>query len=98
MVAYSVEATNEILLPVHQVPGQPTFCTLCQLYQELQEFLGKVVHLDHTDEGYSGYMMMKAAYALYSTTRWKDPADVGNYFIVPMTDITHTDQKYKESK
>ena len=53
-------------------------------------------HPDHTDEGCAGYMMMQVSYALYSTTKWKDPADVGNYFNVPTTAITDTDQKYEE--
>ena len=53
---------------------------------------------DHPDEGYSGYMMTPAAYALYSTTIWKDTADGGNYFIVPTTAITDTDQQSVERK
>ena len=50
-------------------------------------------HPDHQDEGYSGYMMTQAVYALHSTTKWQDPADVGNYFILPATAITNTNQK-----
>ena len=57
MVTYSVEVINVILLPVCQVPGRPDFRTLWQLSQELQEFLGKMEHPDHLDEGYAGYMM-----------------------------------------
>ena len=55
-------------------------------------------HPDHTDEGYSVYMMTQAAYVLYSTTKWQDPADVGDYFIVPTTAITYTNHKSEESK
>ena len=53
---------------------------------------------DHPDEGYSGYMMNTATYAFYPTTRWQDPDNVGNYFIVPTTAITETDQKPEERK
>ena len=55
-------------------------------------------HPDHPDEGYAGYMMTKVASELYSTTRWKDPADLGNYFIDPTTNITNTDQRPEERK
>ena len=53
-------------------------------------------HHDHPDEGYAKYMMTHVAYALYSTTSWKDLNNVGNYFIVPTTAITGTYQKYKD--
>ena len=43
-------------------------------------------------------MMTLAAYTFSSTSRWQDPEDVGNYFIVPTTAITDTDQKYEEMK
>ena len=78
--------------------GRTTFFTLWQLYQELQECLGKMDQPDNPYEGYPRYMMTQAAYALYSTNKWQDPADVGNYFIVPTTTITDADQKLKESK
>ena len=35
---------------------------------------------------------------LYSKTRWQDPEEVGNYFIVSTTSITDTEQKSEESK
>ena len=55
-------------------------------------------HPDHPDEGYVGYTLMPKDYELYSSTRWQDPEDVGNYFIVPTTAITDTDQKSEERK
>ena len=55
-------------------------------------------HPDHPDEGYVGYTLMPKDYELYSSTRWQDPEDVGNYFIVPTTAITDTNQKPKEIK
>ena len=48
---------------------------------------------DHIDEVCTGYMMTQAACDFYSTTRWQDPADVGNYFIMTTTAIIDTDQK-----
>ena len=56
-------------------------------------------HPDHPDEGYNGYMMMQAEYALYSTTLWTYSNDIGNYFIVPTTTTTtDTDHKSEEIK
>ena len=43
-------------------------------------------------------MITQAAYVLYRIAIWKDPADVGDYFIVPTTAITDTDQKSSERK
>ena len=93
MVTYSVKAINAILLFVRQVTGRPTCCTLWQLFQEPQECLGKMEHLDHPNEGYAGYMMTYVDYAFYSATKWKDLSDVGIYFLVPTTAITDTDHK-----
>ena len=53
---------------------------------------------DHPCEGYAGYMMTQAGYVLYSTTKWKDPVDLGDYFIVPTTTIANTHQKPEERK
>ena len=55
-------------------------------------------HPDHSYEGYAGYMMTQADYVLYSTTIWQGQADAGNYFIVPTTAITESDQKPEERK
>ena len=98
MLKYSVEAINVILLPIHQVPGRPTFRTLWQLSQEIQECLVKIEHLDHPDEGYAGYMMTQESYVLYSKIRCQNPEEVENYFIVPTTAITDTNQKSEERK
>ena len=43
-------------------------------------------------------MMTSAAFALYSTTPWSDPKDVGEYFEIPVLAITETEQKAEERK
>ena len=53
-------------------------------------------HKDHPYEGTSGYMMTPSANALYSTTRWQDPEDVGNEIIVPTTAIPIPTKKPKK--
>ena len=37
-------------------------------------------------------MMSAASYALFSTTVWMDPVNVGELFVVPVTSITYTKQ------
>ena len=81
MVKYSVERINTILLPVRQVPGQQTFCTLWQFSQELQECLEKMEQTGHPEEGYAGYMMVQVTYALYSTILLNNPNNIDNYLI-----------------
>ena len=43
-------------------------------------------------------MLTSAAYALYLTTIYQGPEDVGDYFIVHTNDITNNKQKLEESK
>ena len=98
MVKYTVEAITVILNPIQSIPQRPTFRGLWHLVQHLSECLGKITHPKHPNEGFAGYMMTAAAFALYSTTPWDDPKDVGEYFEIPMLTITETEQKTEERK
>ena len=77
MVKYSVAAIKYVLNPIKKIHGHPQFISLYQLSQRLNERLCKVHNLIHQNDGYVGYMQSTAAYALLSTTAWKDPVDVG---------------------
>ena len=98
MVKYTVEAITAILTPIRPVQGRPTFRGLWHLAQQLSECLGKLTHPRHPNEGFAGYMMAIAAFALYTTTPWQDPQDVGEYFEIPAVAITETEQRSKENK
>ena len=98
MVKYTVEAITVILNPIQSIPQRLTFRGLWHLVQHLSECLGKITHPKHPNEGFAGYMMAAAAFALYSTTPWDDPKDVGEYLEIPMLDITETEQKTEERK
>ena len=98
MVKYTVEAITAILAPIQTVPQRPTFRGLWHLVQHLSECLGKISHPKHPNEGFAGYMMTSAAFALYSTTPWAEPKDVGEYFEIPVLAITETEQKTEERK
>ena len=93
MVKYTVKAITVILNPIQTVPQRPTFRGLWHLVQHLSECLGKITHPKHPNEGFAGYMMTSAVFALYSTTPWEDPKDVGEYFEIPVLAITETEQK-----
>ena len=98
MVKYTVEAINAILHTIQPIPGRPTFRGLWHLAQQFSECLGKLSHPRHPNEGFAGYMMAVAAFALYTRTPWRDPDDVGEYFEIPAHAITETEQKTEENK
>jgi hypothetical protein len=50
-------------------------------------------HPDHTDHGWTGYMLTIEEYALESTTQFVPPQDVGNVYVMPPTAITDRDQR-----
>jgi hypothetical protein len=98
MVVYTVETVTTILNIIRPIPGRPTFRGLWHLSQTLSECLGKLGHPVHPNFGFAGYMMAPEAFALYSQTGWKDPPDVGEYFQIPSTAITETEQKSEENR
>jgi hypothetical protein len=98
MVVYTVETVTTILNIIRPIPGRPTFRGLWHLSQTLSECLGKLGHPVHPNFGFAGYMMAPEAFALYSQTGWRDPPDVGEYFQIPSTAITETEQKSEENR
>jgi hypothetical protein len=98
MVTYTVETVTVILNLIRPIQGRPTFRGLWHLSQALSECLGKLGHPIHPEFGFAGYMMTPEAYALYSQTEWRNPPDVGEYFQVPTTAITETEQKSEENR
>ena len=93
MVTFTVESITTILNTIVPIQGRPTFRGLWHLSQQISENLGKLGHPEHHNEGFAGYMMAPAAYALYTTKSWRDPPDVGEYFEIPAVAITETEQK-----
>ena len=98
MAKYTTEAITAILATIHPIAGRPTFRGLWHLSQAIGECLRKITHPHHPNEGFVGYMMLPAAYALYSRTPWLEPSDVGEYFEIPAIAITEMEQKTEENK
>ena len=93
MVKYSITAIGSLIGLIHKIHGHPQFSSLYQLSQRLTKFLHKVHHLIHHYGGYAGYMLSAAAYTILSTAVWRNPVNVGKFFVVSDTDITNTKQK-----
>ena len=80
------------------IAGRPEFVSLWNLSQLIAEGFCKLSHPEHTDEGWSFYMVPSEGFALYYTEPWEDPPDIGEYFIVLETAITDTNQNLVEQR
>jgi hypothetical protein len=96
MVAYTIDAIRQVLGPIDKIQGRPNFSSLWHLRQQLIAGTKKLKHTDHPTHGYSGYIMSKEEYALVSPFAWQDPVDVGEYFTIPVTAITETEQRTED--
>ena len=85
-------AIEALLRLTEKINGRPKFSNLYQLSQRLTKRLRKVHHPIHRDDGYAGYILSEEAYTLLSTAAWRYPVDVSEFFIVPDTAITNTEQ------
>ena len=96
MVPYTIDAIRQVIGPIDKIQGRPNFSSLWRLCQQLIAGTKKLKHTDHPKHGYSGYLMSKEEYALISRYPWTDQPDVGEYFIIPVTAITETEQRTKD--
>ena len=93
MFKYSIDAVAALLRPIRPIHGRPTFGTLYKLSQRITECLRRVDHPKYPDDGFSGYMLDPATFRLFNDTPWKPPPAIGEFFIVPATALTETEQK-----
>ncbi len=93
MVKYSLEAVSALLAHIPKINGRPTFSSLWLLSQSLTKALRGMDHPDHSDHGWTGYMLTIEEYALVSTTPFVPPTDVGNMYVMPNTAITYCNQQ-----
>ena len=98
MVTYTIEALQALLGPklvgpIDPIYERPTFSSLWHLQQQLVEGLQKVTNTAYPNDGRSGYILSREAFALYSTKEWQEPADVGECFEIPPSSITETEQR-----
>jgi len=95
-VKNSAKAIAALLTTVERVQGHPEFSSLYKLTQQITDCLRRIQHPIHKDDRYAGYMMVVLAFALLSITPWTDPEDLGDFFVVPISAITDTQQKSEE--
>ena len=72
MVTCPIEALQALVAakpvgPIYPIHERPTFSSLWHLQQQLVEGLGKVTNTAYPNDGHSGYILSKEAFALYST-------------------------------
>jgi hypothetical protein len=96
MVAYTINAIQQIIGPINKIQGCPNFSSLWRLRQQFIAGRKKLKHTDHPTHGYSGYIMSMEEYALVSPYPWQDPRDIGKYFMIPITAITETEQRTED--
>ncbi len=96
---YSANAVKVLLKPIGSIAGRPTFSSLYQLAQSITNCLRKINHPTYPDNGFLGYMMSPEAFRLFNARMpWIDPADVGEFFVVPSLTITDMEQHVEQSK
>ena len=88
MVTYTIEAIQALVGakpvgPINPIHERPTFSSLWHLQQQLVEGLRKVTITAYPNDGHSGYILYKEAFALYSTKELMESADVGECFKIP---------------
>ena len=98
MVKYSLEAVSALLAKIPKINGRPTFSSLWLLSQSLTTALRGMEHPDHTDHGWTGYMLTVEEYALVSTTPFVPPTDVGQVYVMPPNAITDRDQQASKAQ
>mgnify|MGYP000441937942 FL=1 len=98
MVKYSTEAVTSALgtFPPHD--GRPTQGSLWRLKRHIINGLQKLRHPDHPTEGWAGYMRSVAKHRLVSTIKFRPSTPQGDYFQIPPTAITDTEQRVAKSK
>ena len=102
-MTYTIEALQALvgakpvghIDPIHE---RPTFSSLWHLQQQLVEVLRKVTNTAYPNDGHSGYILSREAFALYSTKDWQEPADVGECFKISSPSITETEQRTYEKR
>ena len=102
MVTYTIEALRALVGtkpvgPIDPIHERPTFSSLWHLQQHLVEGLRKVTNTAYTNDGHSGYILSREAFALYLTKEWQEPADVGECFGTPPF-VHHQDRTENQRK
>ena len=49
-------------------------------------------------DGHAGYILLKEAFTLFSSKKWRDPEEIGEYYKISVTEIIETEQQTEENK
>ena len=57
-----------------------------------------MVNIKSPLDSHAGYILSKEAFTLFSSIEWRDPEEVGEYYEIPATATTETEQRTEENK
>ena len=102
-MTYTIEALQALVGaksvgPIDPIHEHPNFSSLWHLQQQLVEGLQNVTNTAYPNDGHSGYILSREAFALYSTKELQKPVDVGDCFEIPPSSITETEQRTDENR
>ena len=103
MVKYTIATLQAMVgakptVSIGKIYERPTFITLWHLQRQLVDGLRKVVKLNFPMNGHAGYILLKEAFTLFSSKKWRDPEEIGEYYKISVTEITETEQRTEENK
>ena len=81
-----------------QINGRPTQVSPWKLKTHIISGIQKLRHLDFPATGWAGYMHIVAKHDIASAMRFITPKPQGDYFAIPASTITNTEQCVDESK
>ena len=76
--------------PIDKIHERLTFSTLWHIQRNLFNGLHKVENVKFPLGGHAGYILSKEAFVLFLSKYWKDPKEVGEYYIISVTAISET--------
>ena len=98
MIKYTTEAVTSALGSFPPLNGRPMQGSLGRLKTHIVDGLCKLRHPNHPSKGWAGYMHTVAKNNLVWNIRIRPPILQGDYFAIPPTAITDTEQRVEESK
>ena len=84
-------------IPIDKIHWCSTFSTLWHLQRKIINEIRKLGNVKYPLDGHAGYILLKDAFTLFSSKEWKDPEEVGEYYKIPITTITETEQITEEN-
>ena len=76
--------------PIDKIHERLISSTLWHIQRHIFNGLHKVGNVKFPLDGHAGYILSKEAFVLFLIKDWKDPKEVGEYYIISVTAISET--------